>query len=71
MEKLRDKIEDSKEMATELKNHKHLIENLELEIEHLKNEKNDRRREEEKKKAEEIMNLNVNMKEKIELLKQQ
>ena len=71
MEKLRDKIEDSKEMATELKNHKHLIENLELEIEHLKNEKNDRMREEEKKKAEEIMNLNVNMKEKIELLKQQ
>jgi len=30
----------------------------------LKNEKNDKMREEEKKKAEEIMSLNVNMKEK-------
>lgn len=69
--KLREKIDESRDMATELNNHKHLIEKLSLEIEHLKNEKNDRMREEEKKKAEEIMNLNVNMKEKIELLKQQ
>lgn len=35
----------------------------------LKNEKNDKMREEEKKKAEEIMSLNVNMKEKIDQLK--
>jgi len=68
---LRGKIDESSDIASELNNHRHLIEKLELEIEHLKNEKNDRMREEEKKKAEEIMNLNVNMKEKIELLKQQ
>jgi len=69
--KLREKIDESKEKSDELNTHKKLISELELQIEMLKNDKNDRMREEEKKKAEEIMNLNVNMKEKIELLKQQ
>lgn len=69
--KLRDKIDESREKSDELNTHKKQISELELQIEMLKNDKNDRMREEEKKKAEEIMNLNVNMKEKIELLKQQ
>lgn len=68
---MRDKIDESREKSDELNTHKKQISELELQIEMLKNDKNDRMREEEKKKAEEIMNLNVNMKEKIELLKQQ
>lgn len=66
---MRDKIDASSDNSEKLKAEKKRIGELESEIEMLKNEKNDKMREEEKKKAEEIMSLNVNMKEKIDQLK--